>query len=65
MYQKLLLILFLFLFITSCAKKDEVSVKPPDEKESYNIYKEGLEAMNKGEFFLQLKNFLKQKKSYL
>ena len=62
MYQKLLLILFLFLFITSCAKKDEVSVKPPDEKESYNIYKEGLEAMNKGEFFFAAQKFSEAEK---
>ena len=62
MYQKLLLILFLFLFITSCAKKDEVSVKPPDEKESYNIYKEGLVAMNKGEFFFAAQKFSEAEK---
>jgi len=62
MYQKLLLILLLFLFITSCTKKDEVSVKPPDEKESYNIYKEGLEAMNKGEFFFAAQKFSEAEK---
>ena len=51
MYQKLFFALLIFLFITSCSKKEDISVKPPDEDKSYEIYKEGLDAMNKGEFF--------------
>ena len=45
-------------------KRGLISVKPPDENKSYKYYEEGLEAMNKGEFFSQLKNFQKQKKFY-
>ena len=57
MYRKFFIILFLSLFITECSKKEDLSVKPPDEKESYNIYKEGLDAMNKGEFFFAAGKF--------
>tara|TARA_B100001057_G_C22806366_1_gene933593 strand:- start:1028 stop:1870 length:843 start_codon:yes stop_codon:yes gene_type:complete len=62
MYQKLFLFFFLFLFISECSKKEEVSVKPPDEKLSYNIYKEGLEAMNKGEYFFAARKFSEAEK---
>ena len=56
MYQKILLI-FLILFITECSKKDEISVEPPNIKESYKIYADALEAMNNSEFFFAAKKF--------
>mgnify|MGYP001447363208 FL=1 len=63
MYRKLFLIFFLLLFITDCSKKtDDLSIKPPDEKESYKIYKEGLDAMNKGEFFFAANKFSEAEK---
>ena len=32
-------------------KKEVISNKPPDDKESYKIYEEGLEAMNEENLF--------------
>ena len=62
MYQKLFLVLFIILFITECSKKEEISVKPPDEKESYKIYKEGLDAMEQGDFFFAAQKFSEAEK---
>ena len=62
MYQKLFIVLFIILFITECSKKKEISVKPPDEKESYKIYKEGLDAMEQGEFFFAAQKFSEAEK---
>ncbi len=62
MYQKLFLVLFIILFLTECSKKKEISVKPPDQKESYKIYKEGLDAMEQGEFFFAAQKFSEAEK---
>ncbi len=62
MYRKLFLISVLILFITNCSKKEELSTKPPDEKESYKIYREALEAMNKGEYFFAASKFSEAEK---
>ena len=62
MYRKLFLVLSIILFITECSKKKEISVKPPDEKESYKIYKEGLDAMEQGEFFFAAQKFSEAEK---
>ena len=63
MYQKLILIIFLVLFLTDCSKKkDDLTVKPPDETESYKIYNEGLEAMNNGDYFFAARKFSEAEK---
>ena len=62
MYQKIFLIFFLFLLITDCSKKEEISVKPPDDKESYLIYADALEQMNNGEFFYAAQKFAEAEK---
>ena len=62
MYQKIFLIFFLFLLITGCSKKEEISVKPADDKESYLIYTNALEQMNKGEFFYAAQKFAEAEK---
>jgi len=63
MYQKLILFIFLILFITDCSKdKNNLSIKPPDDKESYKIYSEGLEAMNSGDYFFAAKKFSEAEK---
>ena len=62
MRQKIFFILFLFLFTTECSKKEEISVKPPDDKESYKIYGQALEAMNEREFFFAAQKFSEAEK---
>ncbi len=62
MYRKFFLIIFLFIIITECSKKEVISNKPPDDKQSYKIYEEGLEAMNKGEFFFAANKFSEAEK---
>ncbi len=62
MYQKLFLIFFLIIFLSECSKKEELSNKPPDIKESYKIYNEGLDAMRKGDFFYAAKKFSEAEK---
>ena len=62
MYRIIFFIFFIFLFITGCSKKEEISVKPPDNKESYKIYAEALEAMNQREFFFAAKKFSEAEK---
>ena len=62
MYQKIFFILFIFLFITECSKKEEISVKPPSDKESYKMYSEALEAMNEREFFFAAQKFSEAEK---
>mgnify|MGYP001310451379 CR=1 FL=1 len=62
MRQKIFFILFLFLFVTECSKKEEISLKPPNDKESYEIYADALEQMNKGEFFYAAQRFAEAEK---
>ena len=63
MYQKLILIIFLVLFLTDCSKKkDDLTLKPPDETESYKIYNEGLDAMNNGDYFFAARKFSEAEK---
>ena len=57
MYRKITFIFLIFLFITECSKKKEISVKPPSNKESYKIYSDALDAMNEGEFFFAAQKF--------
>ena len=62
MYQKIIIIFFLFLLTTECSKKEELSNKNPYEREFYNIYKEGLEALNQGEYFFAAGKFSEAEK---
>ncbi len=62
MYQKLFLIIVIFSFLVGCNKKKDLSPKPPDAEKSYAIYKEGLDAMNSGEFFFAAQKFSEAEK---
>ena len=62
MYQKIFLIFFLFLFVTECSKKEEISSKPANDKESYKIYTDALEQMDNGEFFYAAQRFAEAEK---
>ena len=57
MFQKLILFVLIIFIFTGCAKKEDLSVKPPDAKESYKIYDEAMKAMNEGDFFFAAKKF--------
>lgn len=62
MYQRIFFILFIFLFISECSKKEEISVKPPTNENSYKIYNEALDAMNEREFFFAAQKFSEAEK---
>ena len=55
--KKIFLTFFYLLFVTDCAKRMNLSNNPPDETQSYIIYKEGLDAMNNSEFFFAAQKF--------
>ena len=46
MYRKFFLIIILFIFTTECSKKEVISNKPPDDKESDKIYEEAISTTN-------------------
>ncbi len=57
MYQKLILSILIVFLITSCTKeKLELNI-PPSKDESFKIYKEAVEAMQRGNFFFASKKF--------
>ena len=57
MYQKLILSILIVFLITSCTKeKLELNI-PPSTDESFKIYKEAVEAMQRGNFFFASKKF--------
>ena len=62
MYQKIFLIFSSFYFQPGVQKKKKFSVKPADDKESYLIYTNALEQMNKGEFFYAAQKFAEAEK---
>ncbi len=50
------------MFVSNCSKKEELSNKPPDLNQSYKIYKEGLDAMDSGDFFFAAQKFSEAEK---
>ncbi len=63
MYQRLILIFIVIFVFSNCAKKEEVSIKPPNEEEAYKIYEEALNAMNIGEFYFAAEKFAETESS--
>ena len=57
MYQKLVYSLLIIFLVISCSKKTPESNIPVGKEKSFEIYKEAVEAMNKGEFFFAAKKF--------
>ena len=47
----------IILLLISCSKKDEVAYSPASNKNPYELYKEGLEAFDKNNFFYANKKF--------
>lgn len=62
MYQRLILIFIVIFVFSNCAKKEKVSIKPPNEEEAYKIYEEALNAMNIGEFYFAAEKFAEAEK---
>ncbi len=62
MFRKLILFVLIIFIFTGCAKKEDLSVKPPDANESYKIYDEAMKAMNEGDFFFAAKKFSEAEK---
>ena len=57
MYQKFILIFLIIFLIAACSKKEVELNIPPDKDESFEIYREAVDAMNDGNFFYAAKKF--------
>ena len=57
MYQKLIYLFLITFLVTSCSKKELESNIPANKAESFIVYKEGVAAMNKGDYFFAAKKF--------
>jgi len=57
MYQKLIYLILIFFLIVSCSKKEPELNIPADKEKSFEIYKEAVDAMNKGDYFYASKKF--------
>jgi len=56
MMLRVILILFLLISFYSCSKK-EVIYEPQEQKNAFNLYKEGMDAFEKNDFFFASKKF--------
>ena len=61
---KLIIPLFLLIFLTTCSK-DKIQYKPTEKVNPYNVYKEGLEAFEKNDFFFANKKFSEAELNFL
>ena len=61
---KLLISLFLLIFLSTCSK-DQIQYKPTEKVNPYNVYKEGLEAFEKNDFFFANKKFSEAELNFL
>ena len=57
MIIRYLVILLLAFTISACSKKEDFNYKPKDNLDPYVLYKEGLEAFNKNDYFYASKKF--------
>ena len=57
MYQKFILAFIIVFLVISCSKKDLELNNPASKDQSFNIYDEAVEEMNKGNFFYASKKF--------
>ena len=58
MLSKIISSLLLILLLVSCSKKEPEINIPADQDKSFEIYKEAVEAMNRGDYFYASKKFL-------
>ena len=57
MYQKLIFSCLIIFLIVSCSKEEPELNIPADKEKSFEIYREAVEAMNKGDYFFAAKKF--------
>ena len=57
MLSKIISSLLLILLLVSCSKKEPEINIPADQDKSFEIYKEAVEAMNRGDYFYASKKF--------
>ena len=58
MLTRLLIVIFFSLLLYSCSnKKDEAIYLPTDQSNPYTLYKEGLDAFEKNDYFFAEKKF--------
>ena len=58
MYRKLIYLIIITILFNSCSKDIPVDVNVPASKDqAYQIYKEGVEEMNQGQYFIASKKF--------
>ena len=57
MYQKLIYLLITIFLFTSCGKEIPETNVPPSKDKSFEVYKEAVSEMNRGEFFFASKKF--------
>ena len=58
MYQKIICFILVFFLIFSCSKKEEIELNiPPEKNRSFEIYREAVNFMNKGDYFYASKKF--------
>ena len=57
MYQKFIYSILIIFLITSCSKEELELNIPADKEKSFVIYKEAVDAMNSGQYFLASKKF--------
>ena len=58
MLSKIISSLLLIVLLVSCSKKEPEINIPADQDKSFEIYKEAVEAMNRGDYFYASKKFL-------
>ena len=58
MYQKLFYLILTIFLITSCSKDEPELNIPADKAKSFEIYKEAVEAMKRGDYFIASKKFV-------
>ena len=57
MYQKVVYFFLIIFLFTSCSKKEPVVINPALKEMSYEVYKEAVDAMNEGKYFIASKKF--------
>ena len=68
--RRILILIFSFLLLTSCLgrdaikKKEETKLPPLSNEAAIRVYKEGLENLKDGDYFMHQKNLVRRKLYY-